>query len=54
MPQPRYTHRSSFIHDYFPSGVKWLMISNTIVFLIQYLFRTSIGNPSFVLYGLSA
>ena len=54
MPQTRNTYRSSFVHDYFPPGVKWLLISNTIVFLVQYLFRGSIGNHIFVLFALSA
>ena len=33
MPQPRYQYRSS-LYGYFPRGIKWLLISNTAVFLI--------------------
>jgi membrane associated rhomboid family serine protease len=33
MPQPKYRHRSS-LYGYFPLGIKWLLISNTVVFLI--------------------
>jgi len=37
MPQP-YGYRRSFIHDYFPPGLKWLLVSNTAVFVLGYLF----------------
>jgi membrane associated rhomboid family serine protease len=30
MPQPRYRSR---IYGYFPSGIKWLLISNTVIFV---------------------
>jgi len=33
MRQPRYQYRSSF-SSYFPVGIKWLLISNTVVFVI--------------------
>ena len=33
MPQARYRYRSS-LYGYFPLGIKWLLISNTAVFLI--------------------
>jgi membrane associated rhomboid family serine protease len=33
MPQSRYKSRSS-LYGYFPLGIKWLLISNTVVFLI--------------------
>ncbi|HTP36366.1 MAG TPA: rhomboid family intramembrane serine protease [Candidatus Acidoferrales bacterium] len=33
MPQARYRYRSSF-YSYFPRGIKWLLISNTAVFLV--------------------
>src|SRR5450432_3976595 len=34
MAQPRYTIRRSFFSGYFTTGVKWLLISNTAVFLV--------------------
>jgi membrane associated rhomboid family serine protease len=37
MPQYRSRYRSSFVHDYFPQGLKWLLIINTVVYIIQYL-----------------
>jgi membrane associated rhomboid family serine protease len=33
MPQPRYKYRSR-LYGYFPSGIKWLLISNTVVFVV--------------------
>src|SRR5215831_8278461 len=33
MPQPRYKYRSR-LYGYFPVGIKWLLISNTVVFLL--------------------
>src|ERR1043166_6392233 len=32
MPQPRY-YRTSHVHDFFPPGIKWLLIANTLIFL---------------------
>ncbi len=37
MPQPRFPLRRSAFYGYFPTGVKWLLISNTAVFLLWYL-----------------
>src|SRR5215471_4928581 len=34
MAQPRYQYRRSSFSSYFPTGIKWLLISNTVVFLI--------------------
>jgi len=33
MPQPRYKSRSR-LYGYFPAGIKWLLISNTVVFIV--------------------
>jgi membrane associated rhomboid family serine protease len=33
MPQPSYKSRSR-LYGYFPTGIKWLLISNTVIFLI--------------------
>jgi membrane associated rhomboid family serine protease len=43
MPQYRSRYSSSFVHDYFPPGLKWLLISNTAVFVLQYLFASTVG-----------
>ncbi|MBZ5723699.1 MAG: rhomboid family intramembrane serine protease [Acidobacteriia bacterium] len=37
MPRPRFPLRRSVIYGYFPTGVKWLLISNTAIFLLFYL-----------------
>ena len=37
MAQPRYRISRSVIYGYFPTGVKWLLISNTVIFVIWYL-----------------
>ena len=54
MPQPRYRYRSSFLNDYFPPGVKWLLIINTAVFLLYTLGGYALQRPMIVLLGLSA
>src|ERR1039458_7817148 len=42
MAQPRYTYRRSFFSGYFPTGVKWLLIFNTAVFIL-----TGLLSPQF-------
>ena len=42
MAQPRYTYRRSFFSGYFTTGVKWLLIVNTAVFIL-----TSLLSPQF-------
>jgi membrane associated rhomboid family serine protease len=37
MRQPRYSYRTSAFYGYFPTGVKWLLISNVAMFLLWYL-----------------
>ena len=37
MAQPRYRLSRSIIYGYFPMGVKWLLIVNTVIFVIWYL-----------------
>src|SRR5690242_2169439 len=54
MPQYRSRYRSSFIHDYFPPGLKWLLISNTVVFLIYYLGRGGLSAMMTTLLALYA
>ena len=52
MAQPRNVFRSSFVHDYFPPGLKWLLISNTAVFLLYYLGGRTIARHMTVLFAL--
>ena len=54
MPQSRYRYRSSFLNDYFPLGVKWLLIVNTAVFILYTLGGYTLQRPMIVLFGLSA
>lgn len=54
MPQPRYGNRISFVHDYFPPGLKWLLISNTAIYIVYYLFGSSIGRVMTTLFSLYA
>jgi membrane associated rhomboid family serine protease len=37
MAQPRYRMSRSIIYGYFPTGVKWLLIVNTAIFILWYL-----------------
>lgn len=37
MAQPRYRMSRSIIYGYFPTGVKWLLIVNTAVFVLGYI-----------------
>jgi len=54
MPQYRSRYRSSFIHDHFPPGLKWLLISNTVVFLIYFLGRGPVSGMMTTLLALYA
>ena len=44
MRQPRYTYRRSSFFGYFPTGVKWLLIVNTAVFILTSLFARQFGD----------
>ena len=37
MAQPRYRLSRSIIYGYFPMGVKWLLIVNTAIFVLEYI-----------------
>lgn len=37
MAQPGYRLRRSVIYGYFPTGVKWLLIVNTAIFVLEYI-----------------
>src|SRR5690349_6985270 len=49
MPQPRFG-RSSFVNDYFPPGIKWLLIVNVGIFILQSLGLDSTLKTFFALY----
>jgi membrane associated rhomboid family serine protease len=49
MPQPRFG-RPTFVNDYFPPGIKWLLIVNVAVYLLQSLGLNSHLMPLFALY----
>jgi len=49
-----YPSGRSFIHDYFPPGVKWLLISNTIVFVLTFLLPRELQGHITVVLALSA
>src|SRR5215831_5983100 len=53
MRQTRYRYRTSAFYGYFPPGVKWLLISNTAVFL-PYFASGSLHRHMTVLLALSA
>ena len=52
MPQPRYQYRSS-LYGYFPRGIKWLLISNTAVFLIWTLGPISFQQDVLTYFALN-
>jgi membrane associated rhomboid family serine protease len=49
MAQPKFRLTRSSIYGYFPPGVKWLLISNTLVFMIYSLGGESIHNQMLLL-----
>ena len=53
MAQPRYIYRRSFFHDNFTTGVKWLLISNTAIFLLWTLGGSSIERHLLTLFALT-
>lgn len=50
----RYSSGRIFAHDYFPPGVKWLLIVNTIVFLVTYLCPLQLQQHIMLVLALSA
>jgi membrane associated rhomboid family serine protease len=57
MPQPRYGPRRTFYNDYFPPGLKWLIIANVVVFILDYLGGAWVHanlRAAFSLYGAGA
>jgi membrane associated rhomboid family serine protease len=53
MPQPRFGRRS-FIDNYFPPGLKWLIISNVAVFLLYFVGGGWVQRNLTVLFALYA
>jgi membrane associated rhomboid family serine protease len=50
----RYPMRRSYFYSSFPPGVKWLLIGNTVIFLICNLGGSAVQVPAGTLLGLSA
>jgi membrane associated rhomboid family serine protease len=50
----RYPSGRSFVHDYFPPAVKWLIIVNTVIFVLIYLSPAELKGQTTVLFALSA
>ena len=53
MAQPRYRYRRSFFSGYFSNGVKWLLISNTAVFLLWYVGGRAVQSHLLTLFALT-
>jgi membrane associated rhomboid family serine protease len=53
MPQRRFGYRRSFINDYFPPGLKWLIIVNVGVFVLMTLIPP-LSDVMRTLFSLSA
>ncbi len=50
----RYPSGRSFVHDYFPPGVKWLLIVNTVIFVLIYLCPFPLQRQIMLVMALSA
>jgi len=50
----RYSSANIFIHDYFPPGVKWLLIVNTVIFVLTYLSPFQLQQHIRLVLALSA
>jgi membrane associated rhomboid family serine protease len=49
-----YPSGRSFVHDYFPTGVKWLLITNTLIFVLTFLCPRELQGHITVVLALSA
>jgi membrane associated rhomboid family serine protease len=55
MPPARYPYRTrSSFYGYFPTGIKWLLISNTVVFLLYFLGGGDLQRHLLTLFALYA
>lgn len=52
MPQPRYGYRQSFFRDRFPPGLKWLLIVNVSIFVLDQVSRGWIWRNLGALFAL--
>ena len=50
----RYSSANIFIHDYFPPGVKWLLISNTVICVLTFLCPFQLQRNIMLVLALSA
>ncbi|MEO8371964.1 MAG: rhomboid family intramembrane serine protease [Candidatus Solibacter sp.] len=53
MAQPRFTYRRSFFSGYFTTGVKWLLIINTAVFLLWAIGGAAVQSHLLTLFALT-
>ena len=53
MAQSRYTYRRSFFSGYFTTGVKWLLIINTAVFLLWFAGGAIVQHHLLTLFALT-
>jgi membrane associated rhomboid family serine protease len=49
-----YSYRRSSLFGYFPTGIRWLLISNTLIFLVYYLGGSELQHHMSTLFALSA
>jgi membrane associated rhomboid family serine protease len=54
MPQPHYRYTSSSSYGGFPPAVKWLIVSNTVIFLLYFLGGEALRGPLITLFALYA
>jgi membrane associated rhomboid family serine protease len=54
MAQPKYRYTTSASYGYLPSGVKWLLIVNSLVFVLFYLGGRTLQSHMLALLALSA
>ena len=54
MAQPKYRYRTTASYGYFPPGVKWLLIVNSLVFVLFYLGGGTVQGHMLTLLALSA
>ena len=53
MPQPRFGRRT-FIDNYFPPGLKWLILINVVVFVVDFLAGPTIHSALMAFFALTA
>jgi membrane associated rhomboid family serine protease len=53
MPQPRFGRRT-FIDNYFPPGLKWLIVTNVVVFVVDFLAGPTIHSALMAFFALTA